>query len=102
LVISFKLTNISTTFQALINNILYKYLNDFIIIYLDDILIFTKEIKEEYIDKIRLVFKKIRKYNLLLKPKKCEFFKKKVSFLKYIISIEEIRINSDKIKAILK
>jgi hypothetical protein len=72
------------------------------IIYLNDILIFTKGIKEEYIDKIRLVLKKIRKYNLLLKPKKYEFFKKKVNFLRYIISIEGIRINPDKIKAILK
>jgi hypothetical protein len=86
----------------LINNILYKYLDDFVVIYLDDILIFTKEIKEEYIDKIRLIFKKIRKYNLLLKPKKYEFFKKKVNFLKYIIFIEEIKIDFDKIKAILE
>jgi hypothetical protein len=86
----------------LINNILYKYLNDFIIIYLNDIFIFTKEIKKEYIDKIRLIFKKIRKYNLLLKLKKYEFFKKKVNFLEYIISTKEIKIDLDKIKAILK
>jgi hypothetical protein len=86
----------------LINNILYKYLNDFIIIYLDDILIFTKEIKKEYIDKIRLVLKKIRKYDLLLKSKKYEFFKKEVNFLEYIIFIEKIKINFNKIKAILE
>jgi hypothetical protein len=73
-----------------------------VVIYLDDILIFTKEIKEEYIDKIRLILKKIRKYDLLLKPKKCEFFKKKISFLEYIISIEEMRIDPDKIKVILE
>jgi hypothetical protein len=73
-----------------------------VVVYLNDILIFTKGIREEYIDKIRLILKKIRKYNLLLKPEKCEFFKKEVSFLKYIISIEGIRIDPDKIKAILK
>jgi hypothetical protein len=72
------------------------------VIYLNDILIFTKEIKKEYINKVRLIFKKIRKYNLLLKSEKYEFFKKKVSFLEYIISIEEIRIDSNKIKAILE
>jgi hypothetical protein len=86
----------------LINNVLYEYLNDFIIVYLDDILIFTKKTKKEYIDKVRLILKKIRKYDLLLKLEKYKFFKKKVSFLGYIISTEEIRINSDKIKAILK
>jgi hypothetical protein len=102
LVISFRLTNIPTTFQVLINNILYKYLDNFIVIYLNDILIFTKEIKEEYIDKVRLIFKKIRKYNLLLKSEKYEFFKKKVNFLEYIISIERIRIDLNKIKTILK
>jgi hypothetical protein len=73
-----------------------------VVVYLNDILIFTKEIKEEYINKVRLVLKKIRKYNLLLKSKKYEFFKKKVSFLEYIISIKEIKIDFNKIKAILK
>jgi hypothetical protein len=82
--------------------VLYEYLDDFIIIYLNDILIFTKRTKEEYIDKVRLILKKIRKYNLLLKSEKYEFFKKKVSFLGYIISTEEIRIDPDKIKTILE
>jgi hypothetical protein len=73
-----------------------------VVVYLDDILIFTKEIKEEYIDKIRLILKKIRKYNLLLKSEKYEFFKKKVNFLEYIIFIEGIRMDFDKIKIILE
>jgi hypothetical protein len=81
---------------------LYEYLNDFVVVYLDDILIFTKETKEEYTDKVRLILEKIRKYNLLLKSEKCEFFKKEVNFLEYIISTEEIRMDPDKIKAILK
>jgi hypothetical protein len=98
----FGLTNVPATFQALINNILYEYLDDFVIVYLDDILIFTKEIKEEHTDKVRLVLERIRKYDLLLKPEKCEFFKKEVNFLEHIISTEEIRMDFDKIKAILK
>jgi hypothetical protein len=102
LIIPFGLTNILATFQALINNILYEYLDDFVVIYLNDILIFTKEIKEEYVDKVRLILKRIRKYDLLLKPKKYEFFKKEVNFLGHIISTEGIRMDPDKIKTILE
>jgi hypothetical protein len=102
LVIPFRLTNAPATFQALINNILYEYLDDFVVVYLDDILIFTKETKEEHTDKVRLILKRIRKYDLLLKPEKYEFFKKKVNFLGYIISTEGMRMDPDKIKAILE
>jgi hypothetical protein len=82
--------------------VLYEYLDDFVVVYLDDILIFTKGIKEEYADKVRLVLERIRKYDLLLKSEKCEFFKKEVNFLGYIISTEEMRMDLDKIKVILE
>jgi hypothetical protein len=56
---SFKLINALVTFQRLINKALYKYLNNFIIIYLDDILIFIKENRKEHIEKVKKVLNKL-------------------------------------------
>jgi methyl coenzyme M reductase subunit D len=86
----------------LLNSILYEYLDDFIIVYLDNILIFSKGLREDYIEKVKKVLQKLMPYDRLLKLKKCEFFKKKVAFLDYIIIIEGIRIDPEKIKAILE
>jgi hypothetical protein len=56
------------------NNALHKYLDIFVIIYLDDVLVYLVS-KEEYIKHVKLVLKKIEKYNLLLKLEKCKFYK---------------------------
>ena len=56
------------------NDALYKYLDIFTIVYLDDVLVYSKS-EEEHIGYVKLVLEKIRKYNLLLKPEKCEFHK---------------------------
>jgi hypothetical protein len=86
----FGLTNAPASQQALLNSIFYEYLDDFIIIYLDDILIFSKGLKKDYIEKVKKVLRKLIPYDQLLKLKKCEFFKKKVAFLSYIIITEGI------------
>jgi hypothetical protein len=87
---SFELINASVTFQRLINKTLYKYLNDFVMIYLNDILIFIKESREEHTKKIKKVLNKLQKYEFFLKLKKYKFYKKEVLFLEYIILTEEI------------
>jgi hypothetical protein len=102
LVMPFGLTNAPATFQALINHALYEYLDNFVVAYLDDILIYTKGTREDHTEKVRKVLEKIKKFDLLLKPEKCEFFKKEVNFLGHIISTEGIRMDPDKIKAILE
>ena len=56
------------------NNALYKYLNLFIIIYLDNVLVYLTS-EEEHIKHVKLVLEKIEEYNLLLKPEKCKFYK---------------------------
>jgi hypothetical protein len=68
-----------------------------VIIYLNDILIFIKENREEHIEKVKKVLNKFQKYKLFLKTKKCKFYKKEVLFLEYIILTKEIRMNSKKI-----
>jgi hypothetical protein len=70
LVMPFGLTNILAIYQHLINYKLYKYLDIFIVIYLNDILIYSK-IEVEYIEYIRKVLVRLREAGLLLKPEKC-------------------------------
>jgi hypothetical protein len=61
-----------------------------VIIYLNNILIFIKENREEHIKKVKKILNKFQKYKLFLKLKKCKFYKKEILFLKYIILIKEI------------
>ncbi len=94
-VISFRLINTSVIFQKLINHVLYDHLNKFVIIYLDDILIFFK-IKEEYEKHVKKVLKKLQKKDFYLKSEKCEFYKQQVKYLEHIIIIKELKMNSKK------
>ena len=96
---SFKLTNVSTTFQKIINKILRKYFNVFVIAYLNDILIYFNT-KKEHEQHVRKVLKKLKKAELKVKLKKSRFHVQEIKFLKFIIRYNQIRINSEKIKTI--
>jgi len=87
--------------QALINNILYKFLKNFVIAYLNDIIIYFKT-KKNHVQHINKIFKIFKNKNLRLKLKKCKWYKQKVDFLKYIIKINGIKMDFNKIKLILK
>ncbi len=69
---SFEFTNISTMYQKIINNILRQYLNQFVIIYLNDIIIYLKILKK-YVSYVFKVLKCLNIKNLHFKLKKCEF-----------------------------
>jgi hypothetical protein len=69
---SFELTNASTTYQEIINNILRQYLNQFVIIYLNDIIIYSNILKE-HINYVFKVLECLDRRNLHLKLEKCEF-----------------------------
>jgi hypothetical protein len=69
---SFELTNVLTTCQEIINDILQQYLNRFVITYLNDIIIYSNTLKE-YVDHVFKVLECLNKRNLHLKLKKCEF-----------------------------
>jgi hypothetical protein len=71
------------------NDILYKYLNVFIVVYLNNILIYLK-LKEEHIKHVKLVLKKLKKNNFLLKLKKYNFYKEEVKFLKHLIKVNRV------------
>ncbi len=78
------------------NQVLRKYFKKFILIYLNDIIIYSKTF-EEYKEHIKLVFEALQAASLMMKPKKCKFAQKELRFLGHIISAEGIRTDSDKI-----
>ena len=74
-------------------------MDDFIIVYLDDIIIYLNS-KEEYKKYIKWVLNKLYKENMLVIVKKCKFYIKKTDFIRFIIKLKQININLKKIKAI--
>ena len=96
---SFELTNASTTCQELVNNTLQEHLDIFVIAYLNDILVYFKT-KEKQIKHVNIILKLLMQRNLLLKSKKCEFHKKEVNFLSFIIGNDTIRMNLTKVQAV--
>ena len=79
------------------NYILRKYLENFVLVYLDDIIIYSK-IWKGHLNHLRLVFKALKGAGLIVKVKKYEFAKKELKFLEHIISREGIRMDPEKIE----
>ena len=100
MIILFGLTNALVSFQKLINNTLREYLNMFVMTYLNNILIFSKNFNE-HVEHVRKVLEICQKHSLLLKLSKYEFEVTKTEFLRHVIISERIKINSKKIKFIL-
>ena len=73
-VMPFGLTNAPASMQRLMNDVLHEYLDIFVIVYLDDVLVYSTS-KEEHVKHVTLVLKKLKEYSLLLKLEKCEFHK---------------------------
>ena len=99
LIISFDLTNASTTFQTFINKIFRSFLNKFVIAYLDDIVIYSN-FYQEYIQYLRQVLDLLRKNQLYAKSHKCVFDKSKLNFCEYIVENDVVKMMDNKIKSI--
>jgi len=99
MVMSFGLTNASTTCQEMINDALRQYLDIFVIAYLDDIMIYSITLKE-HVQHVSQILECLKKRDLRLKLEKCEFHQKEVDFLGLVVGRHEIRMNPKKIKAI--
>ena len=95
----FGLTNAPATFQRLMELCLGELHLQYCIIYLDDIIIFSKT-PEEHLHQLRLVFQKISEAGLKLKPSKCEFFRTRLEYLGHIMSEKGIETNPKKIQVI--
>jgi hypothetical protein len=98
---SFELANASATFQSYINFALRKFLDVFVVIYLNDILIYSQN-EEEHTNHVRLVLKRLRKYKLFAKLSKCDFDLKEVDYLEFIVKVNDIRMNLARIAIVKK
>ena len=95
----FGLTRGPVSWQRFINDILWEYLNKFCIAYLDNILIYSSNLKEHR-EHMRLVLAKLCEFSIQADVDKCEFHVTKTKYLGLIISTEGIKIDPAKIKAI--
>ncbi|RVW59633.1 Transposon Ty3-G Gag-Pol polyprotein [Vitis vinifera] len=99
LVMPFGLTNAPTMFCTLMNKIFHPYLDKFVVVYLDDIVIYSNTLKEHE-EHLRKVFKILRQNKLYVKKEKCSFAKEEVSFLGHRIRDGKLMMDDSKVKAI--
>ncbi len=97
---SFELINVSAIFQTYINKFLIELINDFCVMYLNNILIFF-ETKTNHLNYVKQMLERLRRFKLYVSLKKCEFFTTKVDFLEFVISTESVSINSSRVDIIV-
>ncbi|KAM3196648.1 hypothetical protein ACQJBY_072382 [Aegilops geniculata] len=97
---SFGLVNAPPTFSRMMNFIFNPYTNEFVLVYLDDILVFSKN-KEDHAKHLRLVLDKLREYQFYAKFSKCEFWLDEVLYLGHIISAKGIAVNPERVSAVV-
>jgi hypothetical protein len=100
IVMSFGLTNAPAHFMYLMNKVFMKYLDKFVVVFIDDILIFSK-MEEEYEKHLRMVLEKLRSNQLYTKFSMCEFWLTKVTFLRHVISAGGVSVDPSKVKDVL-
>ncbi|GKE24530.1 putative reverse transcriptase domain-containing protein [Tanacetum coccineum] len=98
-VMSFGLTNAPTVFMDLMNRVCKPYLDKFMIVFIDDILIYSKS-EEEHTEHLKLILELLKKEELYAKFPKCEFWLSKVQFLGHVIDSEGIHVDPAKIDSI--
>ena len=100
LVMSFGLTNAPAHFMYLMNSVFMLELDKFVVVFIDDILVFYKN-EEEHAEHLCIVLQRLRKHQLYAKFSKCEFWLKKVPFLGHVLSKKGIEVDPEKVKDIL-
>ena len=100
LVMPFGLTNAPEAFMDLMNRVFQPYLDRFIIVFIDDILVYSCSLKE-HSEHLRIVFQTLRERQLYAKLSKCQFWLDRVAFLGHVISAEGVSVDPKKIEAVV-
>ncbi|KAL9253624.1 Retrovirus-related Pol polyprotein from transposon 17.6-like protein [Drosera capensis] len=98
-VMPFGLMNAPAVFMDMMNRVFKPYLDRFIIVFIDDILVYSRN-HQEYEEHLRTILEALRENELYAKLKKCEFWMKEVAFLGHVISGEEVKVDPKKIEAV--
>ena len=101
LVMPFGLTNAPTAFMDLMNRVFRPYVDQFVVVFIDDILVYSKD-RESHDTHLRVVLEILRKEQLYAKLSKCEFWLSEVSFLGHIVSKEGIQVDPKKIEVVVE
>ena len=91
-VIPFGLTNAPTNFMCMMNNIFSKYLDKFVLVFIDNILVYFKS-KEEHEKHLHIVLQVLREHQIYAKFNKCDFYKQQIQYLGHIISEKGIAMD---------
>jgi hypothetical protein len=100
-VMHFGLTNAPATIQCLMNEIFGKFMRKFILMFMDDTLVFSKTL-DEHVEHLKLVFQVLQEHKLFIKFSKCTFVQHQISYLGHIISQHGVSTDLAKIEAMLK
>ena len=98
---SFGLTNAPASFNRLMQDIFRPYLDDFILVFFDDILVYSKSV-EEHEGHVRKVLEILRQHKLYAKRSKCTFFTPQIEYLGFIVTQDGITVDPAKVKDILE
>ena len=100
LVMSFGLTNAPAAFMDLMNRVFRPYVDQFVVVFIDGILVYSKD-AQEHEQYLKIVLQTLREKKLYVKLSKCDFWLKEVSFLCHIVSAEGIRVDPTKIEVVV-
>jgi hypothetical protein len=100
MVMSFGLTNAPAYFMYMMNKVFMEYLDKFIVVFIDDILLYSRN-EEEHEGHLRLVLQKLQDHKLYAKLSKCEFWLEQVAFLGHVISKGGISVDPSKVQDVL-
>jgi hypothetical protein len=101
MVMPFGVTNAPSVFMDLMNQVFHNYLDQFVVVFIDDILVYSTN-HHEHGEHLKKVLDILREKKLFAKLKKCEFWLKKVSFLGHVVSADGIEVDPSKIEAVVK